>query len=563
MVSPARGPAGDITFRLIAGRVAVATLLLGTLTVIQLYRPGILPFPRSEQLYKVIIATYLLSLAYIGAAARGLRSDWFHKGQFGIDILLATLMVVYSGGIDSPFAFVYPVIILAASVVFRHRETFTVAGACLVTYGGVVLLQRFYPIPALFPYPPPPAASPVYLVYTLFLIFLAFFLIAFLGDHLANALRKADKEIDRQREDLADLQAQTSHIFRSLVSGLMTADLQGRVLAINPAGEQILGLSAGSAAGKKLLLFFGGGNEIAAFLDKPPDEPLRTEFAHRRGESRGEITVGLTISRLVNDRGEQSGFLAIFQDLTPMRAMEEEVRRTQRLAALGEMAAGLAHELKNPLAPIAGSVEMLRDRVDEADRPLIELILRETERLDHLVNNFLQYARPLPLATAPVDLDGLITDLLALIGREGRLSNGITISFSPGINGPVMIDQRMITQVLWNLVNNAAEAIAQPGTIAITTSVEGEGARVTVTDTGEGITPELLSKVFTPFYTTRDTGTGLGLAICERIISLHGGTVTIDSAPGRGTTVSFTIAGTGRKAPEREVAHGGDIDSGR
>jgi len=362
----------------------------------------------------------------------------------------------------------------------------------------------------------------------------AFVATAVLAAYLAEQLRRTSQRLADREGDLATVTALHESIVQSVTSGLLTLDPAGRVTFLNRAGEQMTGVPLAEVLGQPASTRFGA---------------FRTDTA--RGETvmeeagGGKIRLGYSSFPLVGGGQAPLGTAVIFQDLTELRAMEDRVARSERLADLGQLSAGLAHELRNPLASMMGSVELLgAAALGEDDRRLLEIVQREGGRLAHLLTEFLAFARPSPARREAVDLASIAAETLEAFSHDPAAA-GLKLEreLRPA---PVRCDPDQLRQVLWNLLVNAAQALSnggpgQPsGTIRLACLPGASGgARLTVADDGPGMVPEVRARLFTPFFTTKPGGTGLGLATVHRVLEAHGGGVTVESEPGQGTR--FTI----------------------
>jgi two-component system sensor histidine kinase PilS (NtrC family) len=264
-----------------------------------------------------------------------------------------------------------------------------------------------------------------------------------------------------------------------------------------------------------------------------------------RGGKGDERVLGVSVSPLTNHLNRPIGRIVNFQDLTELRRMEAQVKRAERLAAIGQMAAGVAHEIRNPLASISGSIELLRKtpQLDPDSGALMEIVLREVERLNRLITDLLDYARPRPRVPVPLELGGLLDETVRVFAQD-RTAPGVTARYVPPAEGgevQVVADPGQVRQVLWNLLRNAAEAMPDGGEVVVALR-RGDGhAEFDVVDTGQGIAPSDQERLFEPFFTTKTRGSGLGLAMVHRIVTEHGGSVSVDSSPGRGARFSVRL----------------------
>ena len=366
---------------------------------------------------------------------------------------------------------------------------------------------------------------------TLFVHSGAFVVTAALASYLAEQLRATGERLAESESDLAVITALHEAIVDSMTSGLVTLDRAGGVTYVTRAAEQMIGLTEAQARGRP----------VAELLPAVQPNAGRDEIAveNARGE---RLRVGYSSFPLSGRDGQVIGSAVIFQDLTRLRAMEEAVQRTERLADLGRVAAGLAHELRNPLASMSGSIELLRaaSPAGEDDRRLMDIVLREAERLNGLVSEFLQFARPPPLRRQLADLATVLEETVRVFRHDpGAAGLVIEAALAPA---PADCDPGQMRQVAWNLLVNAAQALAEAGRggrIRVASRAEGAEAVLEVEDDGPGIAAADQERIFLPFHTTKDRGTGLGLATVHRIVDAHGGRVTVASRPGEGAR--FTV----------------------
>jgi two-component system sensor histidine kinase PilS (NtrC family) len=482
-------------------RLALNTVLLGGTAAMSLRsrRPG---DGVAELLYALALVTFVaaLGVALSLRRGRGLRPlAWI---QLGTDLGIAAVIVALTGRTESVFVFLYLLAIVNGAVVLYRRGAIaaTLAAVGLHLVAGLWLGSQGAPS-------------------TLFVQIAAFLATGALASYLSDILRTTDERLAARESDLAAITALHESIVQSVTSGLVTLDHAGVVTFLNRAGEQMTGLSAAEVVGRP------APKEFQTF----GTETARGEAAFTAASGQ-VLRLGYSSFPLLRD-GRRIGAAVIFQDLTQLRAMEERVLRSERLADLGGIAAGLAHELRNPLAAIMGSVELLREG---GDARLLDIVLREAGRLEKLVEQFLAFARPAEPRRTRMDLCDTAAEALDLFAHDPLSARTrIQRDLRPA---PTMGDPDQIRQVLWNLIRNAAQAIEpRGGEIRIATRADGPGdAVLVVEDDGPGIAPADRERIFLPFYSTRSNGSGLGLATVHRIIDAHGGSVTVDSAPGAG-----------------------------
>jgi two-component system sensor histidine kinase PilS (NtrC family) len=533
---------------LIAGRAAVITLLLGSALLIRLKFPGAFPI---DPFFALIGITYALTAVYGLALKYFERHSWLVDVQLGCDAVIVSAIVYITGGVSSYFSSLYTLPIIAASTIQSRRGGMMVGVLSTLLYGGLVLAQYYGGgiLSGLTGYTllPPFRVA----IFTVGLNIFGFFAVASLSGYLAESVRRADLQLAETSNQLADLQAFSQHVINSLTSGLATTDVQGDVLTFNRAAEAITGIAAVDAVGHSIAEVLQMPRELAAEMfgsrDGRPRLP-RVEIGFTRGNS-APIELGLSTALLYTPRGE-TGFLFTFQDVTESRKLEREARVQQRLAAVGEMAAGIAHEIRNPLASMSGSIQILRQELPltEEQSQLMDIVLRESDRLNQTISSFLAYARPQRLSATRVDVRQIVTDTARLLQNNAELTEAhqIDVDVPPE---PVWYpsDENQIRQVVWNLATNGVRAMPQGGTLRLSVArreedAAGPGAMVIrVEDQGVGIAPEELDGIFQPFRGAFERGTGLGLAIVHRIVSDYGGEVKVTSQRGAGTRIEVIL----------------------
>jgi two-component system, NtrC family, sensor histidine kinase PilS len=344
-------------------------------------------------------------------------------------------------------------------------------------------------------------------------------------------------------------------------SGLLIIDLSGRVVSANRAAERILLLNSGlrqSWLAQEIFTFINVA-EIMHRVETLDQGLNRAEGLYERHDGM-KIMLGISYSALRDETGTVHGLILTFQDITAIRAMEAEIKRGEQLATVGRLSAAIAHEIRNPLASISGSIQLLRSELvlDASNQRLMEIVAREIERLNAIITDFLAYARPRPLQYAEVDIQKLIAGTLDLLCNGLPDGSAVTIrtEFAPDVPTQT-VDPQGLQQVIWNLCLNAVEAMQYQGTLTIRTAMQAlltqpypahpepptatQELIIDVVDTGPGMPPEVKERIFEPFFSTKDGGTGLGLATVDRIIYNHKGRVEIDSELGHGTTIRIHL----------------------
>lgn len=518
-------------------------------------------------LYLLAGLTYAASLVYI-AQLRWLKDYPALQAhiQFFGDLLLITGMVYYFGGTSSPFSILYFVVIIVASAMLHRRSGFIVAAVAWILYSATILALYYSWLPEAAPLPLGSTALeqgieglseltvdleasrdetiPVWrLVYNLVVHLFGFYLVALLTSHLAQSASRAERELLEKREDLATLQVVHRDIIESVPSGLITCNLEGRVTSANPAAQDILGLPEAALVGRHLTqtgLISPFHWEEHRGSDLASQD--RREIQYQRAGSLRHI--GFSLTELTSAKGERAGYIIIFQDLTDWRKLQEELRLKDRLAAVGQLASGIAHEVGNPLAAISGSVQMLSSTHDggEAEKKLLEIILKESQRLDRTVKGFLQFARPKEKSNVRFDIAKLLSENLDLLRNSPEVSTShrLTLDLDPS-SVSLIADPDQISQIFWNLARNALRAMPDGGTLRIEGMLRNSDYVVRFSDTGRGMSKEERENLFHPFHSFFDGGSGIGMAIVYRIVEEHGGKLSVESSEGKGTVITVAL----------------------
>ena len=540
---------------LIGGRAAVITVVLGSAILVEARNPGTFPV---VPLFAVIGLTYGLTLLWTLTLPFVDRHRWLVDVQVATDALIVSAIVHLTGGVGSYFSSLYTLPIIAASTVRSGRGGLTVSVVSAALYAGLVVAQYVrLPLPAAAAPETLPAARVA--VFTVGLNVFGFMAVAALSGYLAEGLRRTGAQLEETSTQLADLQAFSQHVIDSLTGGLATCDLRGRVLTFNRAAEAITGLSAREAVGQPATAILQLPDVFRQLFDPvaPRHVPQRLEYGFRRGEGR-QIEIGITSAPLITPRGE-SGFLFTFLDVTELKKKDREARVQQRLAAVGEMAAGIAHEIRNPLASMAGSVQILRDELTltPEQSQLMDIVLRESDRLNETIRNFLAFAKPQRSAMTDVDLGTVIRDTARLLENNSDVTERHAVVVDVPAD-PVIYhaDEAQIRQIVWNLATNGLRAMPAGGCLRLGVRAAGEPAEavIAVHDEGVGIAPEEMDGIFQPFRGGFSRGTGLGLSIVHRIASDYGGEVRVTSAKGKGTTVEVRLPAGRTSAEEWAMA---------
>ncbi len=515
--------------------------------------------------YWTIVAAFVATIVSALQLARTRNPERFATLQVAFDVAIVTSLVYFSGGRESVFTFLYALVVLYGALLLdRGGITFSVALAAL-GYGFVLFGADLGWLPALGT---ETGHHPLVLLGAYWGFYSgALLMLGMLANTLAAELRRTGAALDRKTSDLERLRDLHRLTVESIGSGLATIDPDGCVTSFNPEAERITGIAASAAAGHRLEDLMPGASAVISVRDTRDERGSkagrdRIAYRNERGE---DLFVGLATSRLVGADGEALGHVVIFQDVTAVVSMEQELRRSERLAAVGEMAARMAHEIRNPLASISGSVQLLQGSGadsggDPAQGRLMGIVVREVDRLNDLISDFLRYSRPAPLALEAVCLADLVREIAGV--AEGQAQGDVRCHLELDDAVRVRADPAQLKAAIWNLWNNGLEAMEGKGELRVRVTrapaglssqderppgrnapedrgpgdsrLEARGV-LEVEDTGPGMSPELQDRIFEPFFTTKQDGTGLGLATVQRIVEQHGGGIEISSSIGRGT----------------------------
>lgn len=526
-------------------------LLVSRLVIFLLISGAIFFFLRQESLlYPLLVLYGLGTLVYLFALRRGKKvgNDTPYPGFLGFQLLFEVVLeggiVHYSGGVTSPFILLFVFSIISGSILFGLKGGLLVATWAGMLYEFIIWLE----IKGVLLSPAGSISYPsdkIFLALYLYICF--FFLAAFLSGFLAERLKERVEELRSTSTQLSRAKLETDDILQHMRSGLITLGRNGEIVYFNHTAEEILGRKREEIVGRDF-------EQVISPQFPELGELMRQSLYSGKGESRGElllrggkgeIPVGINTSVLRDNQGGVRGVIAVFQDLTEVKKLEEKMRKADRLAAVGQLSANVAHEIRNPLSSIRGSVEVLKGelKLEGEERKLMDLIIKESDRLNGILQDFLSFARPGKGRFKTLDLRDLAKEVAALLRRESVKPQMGTIEAKLG-DVPLLVrgDQDQLKQVLLNLGLNGLEALEGGGWVRFEAIGSGNGkVRLAVRDNGRGISPSVREKIFQPFFSTKKGGTGLGLSIAERIVEEHGGQIEVESQRGKGTTFFITL----------------------
>ena len=455
--------------------------------------------------------------------------------QLILDVFFEIALIYLTGGIDSWFSYTLVLTILASSIVLNQRAGYIIATMSSLLYGTLIVLQFHRVLPVITDY----QEAGNYL-YNIFIHISSFYLIAFLSGYLSSRLEKTKEKLAEKDLNLRNLEFFNQEVVESLPSGLLTTDMSGTVLLFNRSAERITGIKKEAVVGK-------GYDLVLPFLRFPFPEGRTEETITSDGVQK---IVGVGISMFRGGDESMKGYIVIFQDLTEWKKLEAEMKKREKWAAIGELSSNIAHEIRNPLASLKSSIEILKEDTVATNykNRLMDIALREMDRLDRIIKDFLTYSRPIPPLFKQFNIHELLDETVDLLRNVDQ--NRDTISIRKQYSGAfeVIADPQKMRQVFWNLGLNALDAMPDGGELTISTKHENKSLVITFKDTGTGIEENKIEKIFYPFFTTKDQGTGLGLAIAYRIMEEHNGALTVESVPGIGTTFKVILRDTNETA---------------
>ncbi len=512
---------------LIGFRVVFVTLLLGSFFIFKIQHVKLIS---PNAIIYFIVSLYILSIIYALLLSRIKNLFLFAYVQLVIDVLSEIVLIYITSGIESWFSFTLILSVMSSSIVLNKKAGYVIASVSSILYGVLINLQFYNILPITYEGNILVKAF----LYNIFINILALYLTAYLSGYLSHSLEKTSLKLEEKDTHLKDLEFFNIKVIESLPSGLFTTDRNGKVLIFNKAAEKITGTKKEQVIGRSI--------ETALPFLKFPYKDGRRENTIKTGTNEEQI-IGINISVLKDISGTETGFIGVFQDLTQLTKLENEMKQKEKWAAIGELSANIAHEIRNPLASLKGSIEMLKeDNIPERHKAnLMNIALQEMERLNTIIIDFLTYSSPKPLELQRIDLHSVLDETIELLNNIKQDKTDIFIKKDFEDSFFINADAQKIRQVFWNLGVNAIEAMNNGGELVITTQNSIDTVKIVFSDTGVGIEPSNLEKVLYPFFTTKEKGTGLGLSIAYRIVEEHYGRLIIHSIPGTKTIFEIIL----------------------
>ena len=519
----------------------LVTYVLGTMAPVMAASPALFHF-----IYAVVIALFLFSLVYTLL----LRKEKYFRinlyTQLVIDVALVSFLVCITGSIDSTYSLLYSLIIIYTAIFLGRPGSLMVASLCSISYGLAIYVEYWNLIPAGYGFGRSYLVEWNDAIVRFVVHVLSFYILAFLASMVVEQEKKARSLLEERESAFSQLDLLFRSIIESVDTGIMTTTLQGRIKTFNRAAENITGYLLKDVENRQIRDLFPA---FSVFYPLHEQETNRYRRELHVVDIHGKtLNLGCSISELKDRSGRQIGYILIFQDLTDIKLMEEKLQKSKKLALIGEMAAGLAHEMRNPLASIAGSIELLSQTAghDETDLRLMQIILRGKEQLDHFVRDFLLLARPIPESRESVLVNDIVDETMEQIKVSNEWNPDIIVHREFIGENRAMANKDQIQRIVQNLILNALQAMEEKGNLSLEIQTvkldDGKNyAAIRVADDGCGIDEENLKNVLDPFFTTKEKGTGLGLAIVSRLVDGYGGKIKIDSRANMGTTVTVWL----------------------
>ena len=511
---------------LIAFRALFITLLLSSFF---LFKIEYLGSPHPKLISYFIITLYSLTIIYSLLLNRLRNLLLFGYVQLILDVITEICLIFLTGGIESWFSFTLILTVLSSSIVLNKRAGYVMASLSSIFYGILLDLQFYRMLPVEYE----GVMNEKQFLFNIFIHIISLYVTAYLSGYLSYSLEKTVEKLEEKDSSLKDLEFFNTKIIESLTSGLFTTDINGNVLIFNPAAELISGIKREAVIGNTI-------NTALPFLDLPPQTRRYESILSANTDSEKIIGLNISVLRDINDN--ETGFIGIFQDLSQIKKLESEMKYKEKWAAIGELSANIAHEIRNPLASLRGSIEILKEGKlsQKHGEKLMSIALSEMDRLNNTISDFLAYSSPKPLEIQLIDLHPILDSTLELLINSGTKG---PISIKKDFKGQLFThaDPEKIRQVFWNLGINAYEAMDNGGELSVSTENTPNYVTISFSDTGHGISQSDIEKIYYPFFTTKETGTGLGLSIAFRIIEEHDGRLLVTSNPGIKTTFKIIL----------------------
>ncbi len=446
-----------------------------------------------------------------------------------MDIFIITFLILITGGIESWFSFLLLLNVIGAGIILGKNSVFIIAAISSVVFGVVIEFQYYEMIPVRYNQ----SLRFEDFFYHIFANVAALLLIAYLSRYLIVRVEKTSKKLEKTESDLRNLHSFHKDVIENIASGLFSTDTNGVIKLYNRSAEWITGMKREHAIGKNY-------REIFRFMRNPL----------KKGRFKGSIPVsskrkiiGLSISEHRDNSNQMKGYVGTFQDLTRITKMEKDIKEKEKLAAIGELSANIAHEIRNPLASLKSSIEMLKENNvhEKKSRRLMDIALHEMDRLNNIITDFLIYSNPTAANFKEVSLNGILRETIEMLKRSISDNGDVALGCECKDDIVIQADEDKLKQVFWNLGLNAIQSLNDGGEIVVSVNRMHDSVKILFHDSGAGIEQGNLKKIFYPFFTTKTNGTGLGLAMVYRIVNEHSGKIKVQSTVGKGSAFEIIL----------------------
>ena len=529
-------------FILIVSRVFIITLFLGITIFVDIKKQTFtIPQITVNFFYFIVGVIYFFSIIYIllFKFRKNLKRNLYL--QIAVDIIIVTSLIFMFGNTQIDYSLFYTMVIIYSVIFLGRNGGLVVASVSSIFYGLLLELEfyRMMPIISFIKYDYELNAADV--LTNVMVRIISFYVLTFLVSFIVEQEKKAITLLEEKESEFNQLDLLFRSIIESVYTGVMTIDLQNVIKTFNNAAEEITGFSRARVQGRRMDEVFP---EFLPFLtEKIINEQIKSRIEIViKGSKGNKVSLGLSVSPLKGKQENRIGNILIFQDITQIKQMEKDMEKNRNMALIGEMAAGWAHEVRNPLAAITGSIELLKQglELEGMNKRLMEIVLRSKDQLEIFARDFLLLARPVPASRELVDINKVIEEVLEHVKLNKDWTDKIKITKNLSNTARAFANKEQIRQVINNLMLNAVQSMEEGGVLSIETKLaesddRKEFAETKISDTGCGIKEDDLYKIFEPFFTDKEKGTGLGLTIVNHIVNGYNGKITIESEKGKGT----------------------------
>lgn len=531
----------------IYARILVSFLFLASTLLLEFQSPAIEENIIRPGIVRLMVFSFIFSILSHAVIRFERYRPFLTYLQIIWDLSFVTILLLFTGGIVSPYSFLYLLSIMNAGLLLGRQQALYTASLCGILYGAMIDFQYFGRLSILgLGSEDALRLGASHLFYAIFMNLIGFGLTAFITGYLAERARKSEEELQEKIINFEELSQLNSTIVTNIETGLLTTNATGLIRAFNPYAERLTGKKLEEIYNTPITALF---DFFEGYLDTLTTA-TSGEFEYQSKDN-DRMILGFRAAPFDDSTGVLAGFIISFWDLSGIRRMESELKKSDRLAALGELSGRMAHEIRNPLAAMCGSVQLLATHiaVDEGDRRLLAIVMREADRLNDLLSDFLAYARPTLLLKQAIDLGAFFDDIILFLSTDPRFSQ-ISITRSIPSGTTLDADPNQLRQVVINILQNSADAMQAGGKIGIESrnmlsdSDTGRPVlvnRICISDTGAGLNETAAQHLFEPFWTNKAEGTGLGLAISYRIIEAHGGTISVETPEGGGCSIIIIL----------------------